>query len=484
MQKTVIPAWISLLDAVDHIREVTHSDPWEQLLHWGRTGQLTAQGIADGTTRDFERHWFDYISRYENGITVYKGHTVEHESNIPAHRSYPDPRLADGQFGPPHRFGDVTGDDMLVFDAHTAATRGKAVPRRCTSVLVERDALLRLAPLPQFPDEKPMASEAEPDAAIIDASMIYIDETVQALASRLGDPDQVALSRDWSINETLAWIIFRDTEVVKSVYQLQKRRFSIQLAWHEGTKKPRFFQNETDAWMSLIERLGSVDPVARAQSGDCAEKSMVPSDDWRDAQNRDHGIDIEVTRNGNHLKIVRTWLDVTLPREWVVENWPPPVIAETPLLSAPDNMGASDGPLLFVDDGVRSVAGSPQPIQSIPDGAEVSPETGPHWEGEKKEAASDVPIRAFEITKNRPGGGGRILADAKQDLREKMASGTLTVEALGKMTEAKLAALLGVSRQTAVKARIELADEAAEAAPKSGAAMHGDTATIKNQKRP
>jgi len=206
-----LPNWKPLMDAVEWADSALGADAWGLMKEWNQAGVLPMQGRADGTTQDFQRHWFDYPSQW--GFD-------EPAPMLPADETSVQPLAGPGRtISRPGRTViapsiaatievplslRLTGtDDILWFDRSAARAKGADVPNRVSNILVEMTALRRLVRELSEQDigrdvseERTAGSEAlETEVDLLPIGCLFIDAAVEQIKERLRISEGPALMR-------------------------------------------------------------------------------------------------------------------------------------------------------------------------------------------------------------------------------------------------------------------------------------------------
>lgn len=127
------------------------------------------------------------------------------------------------------------------------------------------------------------------------------------------------LPADWTLNQTIAWIMFRDTSLVKSVAGVGVVRFATLLALAEFDAPPRGVPDRWSAEEELVVRLCAGDLRSKGQIAGKDEVQVMEPLDWTQGklgEERDHVV-------LRHLRFSKKfWFDITLPKAAIISIWP------------------------------------------------------------------------------------------------------------------------------------------------------------------
>ncbi len=142
--------WKPLMEAVEHADAALGREAWRLMMEWNQAGLLPMRGRADGVTRKFKRHWFDFPAKWgcgepplppdESGTRPPVG--PDRTTSRPS-RSALAPSIAETIVAP-SALRLHGSDDILWFDKSAATAKRKHVPDRVTNVIVDLAALRRL----------------------------------------------------------------------------------------------------------------------------------------------------------------------------------------------------------------------------------------------------------------------------------------------------------------------------------------------------
>jgi hypothetical protein len=217
-----------LMEAVDYAESALPSDPWAMMMQWNQAGLLPMRGKADGVTRDFQCHWFDFLVQWgsdEPAPPPPANETVPWPLVGPGRttsrprRSALAPNIADRIEAPsPLRLHG--SDDILWFDQVAARTRGVDVPATVSNVLVDMTALRWLIREWQSGDARTAQAHLPTYAPVpVDWKAPVYNLVTDKLAAT---PRTRPTKRDVPFERVLAWMTARGVEAVARGERLER----------------------------------------------------------------------------------------------------------------------------------------------------------------------------------------------------------------------------------------------------------------------
>ena len=207
--------WRPLLVALEYADLALCGDAWRLMTQWNQAGSLPMQGRADGTTRDFQRHWFDYVVSWGSDEPV---------PSLPPDKARARPSVGPGRTtsrprrsalapritatidaaSPPRLYGS---DDILWFDHSAARAKGVDVPQRVSNVLVDMTALRRLCTGWQQPSDAKTATPHVPAVAPVLHTVAEPKPAAEAtaIADSRPNPTNPAV-RQWFRDRVATWL--------------------------------------------------------------------------------------------------------------------------------------------------------------------------------------------------------------------------------------------------------------------------------------
>jgi len=197
------PNWKPLMDALKWADAALGADARGLMKEWNQSDELPMRGRANGTTKVFQCHWFDFPAWW--------GPAADADGEIPSNDrprcTRPDPAMANRLAPRPSR---STKDDILWFDQSAATAKGVDVPNRVSNILVEMTALRRL--VREWSEQNIFRDVSEARTAEAEAGQtevggppvefMFIDTAVEQIKERLRISEGPALKRLLDIMHT------------------------------------------------------------------------------------------------------------------------------------------------------------------------------------------------------------------------------------------------------------------------------------------